>query len=222
VVVHGSIGSGGGMRALAGGVTDIGLAASPASDLRQAPEGFVMVPVALAAVAIVVHPSVPDRAFTIEGAAAALSGQRRAWSDGSLVVPLLREEGDSATHEAERALPELGPALEEARAAGRFRTLITDLDMGSALEETPGGVGLYDAGALHLEDRSLEAASIQGVLPTREALAAGTYPMRRVLLFAVSESPRPAAASFVDFVLSEEGRRVIDGAGYVPLDGEAP
>lgn len=222
-VVHGSIGSGGGLRALSDGVIDIAFAASPEQRLREAPEGTRLEPIAVAGVAVAVHPSVPERALENDGAVDALSGRRARWSDGSVVVPLLREVGDSATTAAEHVLPGLREAVAEARERDRYRVLLTDLDLAMALEHTPGAVGLYDAAAIHLEGRAIAVVTLDGVDPTREAVADGRYPIRRVLLIGLSERPSPEARAFFEFVLSDEGRAVIDGAGYVALgEGGTP
>lgn len=218
-VVHGSIGSGGGLRALSDGVIDIGLMGIPEGASRDPPPGVELRRIALAAVAVAVHPSVPDRALTSAEVVDLYSGRRSTWSDGSPVVLLLREEGDSATAAARRSIPGLDRALEVARRAGRYPTLITDADMAQALESTPGGVGFHDAGSIHLEGRAIVETTLDGARPTRQAVEDGSYPIRRFLVLALPTRRRPEVQRFVEFVASGIGQGIIAAAGYVPLSG---
>jgi phosphate transport system substrate-binding protein len=221
VVVHESIGSRGGLRAVADGVIDIGLVAHD-EETPPAVDGCVTVPVARAAVVFAVHPSVHATSITSDEAIAIFSGRMPRWPDGAVVVPLLRESGDSATRLAGAALPGFADAVGREWERGRWPTLLTDADMGRALASTPGSIGLYDLGSIFLEGLPVAPLALDGVAPSTEALAAGRWPLVRTLTMLVGPRPSARARAFVEFVGEAEGRAVIAGCGgYVPMGGRA-
>lgn len=219
LVVHQSIGSSGGRRAAADGAVDIGLISHRRGHPR-APEGCVTVEVARAAVVFAVHPSVPIGRIARSEVIDIFLGRDASWPDGTTIVPLLRESGDSSTQVARRVIPGFAEAVADARVHGRWATLMNDADMGQALSSTPGAIGLYDLGAIGLEGRNIRPLVFDGNAPTVEALAEDRYPMTRTLSMLIGESPRPGVRAFIEFVTGEPGRGVIrDSGGYLPLRG---
>ncbi len=66
--------------------------------------------------------------------------------------------------------------------------------------------------------RNVKFLSIDGVSPTKENIANGSYSLFRPLYIAVNEGmSNPAAQKFIDFVLSGEGQDVISKKGTVNL-----
>jgi phosphate transport system substrate-binding protein len=222
VIVHESIGSRGGRQAVADGAVDIGLVAHEVGAPPEVDRCTTIV-VARAAVVFAVHRSVPATSISREEVVAIFSGQTTRWRDGSVVVPLLRESGDSATRVAGAALPGFGDAVRAGWERGRWPTFLTDADMGRALAATPGAIGLYDLGAILIEGLPVTPLALDGVAPSEETLAAGRWTLARELSLVVGPSPSARARAFVDFVGSAEARALISElGGYVPLTGEAP
>jgi phosphate transport system substrate-binding protein len=170
---------------------------------------------------LVVHPAVEVASLSREEVVGIFSGQITTWPSGRPVVPLLREEGDSATSTATRTLSGLGDALQTSRRMQRFRTLLTDEQMSRALQATPSSIGFHDLGAITLENRPLRAVALDGVSPDIASLRSGRYPLTRTLLMVHRQAPSAGAAAFVDFVRSPPGREVIERGGYLPLLDEA-
>lgn len=217
-VVHGSIGSRGGLRASKHGVVDIGLVAMPSGRIPEAP-GCDTVAIAEAAVVAAVHGSVSaPPSLSSKQLVALFGGTIRSWPSGQEVVLLLRERGDSATQAACNAVAGLADALHGSQ--NQWPVLLTDIDMAHALLATPGSVGFYDFGALTLENLDLGVIAIDGVAPSLETLKQGRYPIKRVFFFVISHDARPGATGFLTFVQSEAGRTLLEDAGYAPLDGE--
>jgi ABC-type phosphate transport system substrate-binding protein len=52
------------------------------------------------------------------------------------------------------------------------------------------------------------------VVPGPAALAAGSYPLRHTYFLITAGEPSPIASSFVDFVLSEPGRKILAETGH--------
>ena len=95
IVVEESIGSGGGARAAAEGVVDLGMISRPlsAAERRLA---LTELPVARDAVIIAAGPSVPVDNLSSAELRALYAGTRTRFADGSPAIVLLRDRGESA------------------------------------------------------------------------------------------------------------------------------
>ncbi|MCA9701463.1 MAG: substrate-binding domain-containing protein, partial [Myxococcales bacterium] len=102
--VHESIGSGGGIKAIDDQVIEIGLASRPLKE-REQQLGLVAVPYARVAVVVAANPSVPVRSVAREELLDYWGKRRTHWDDGSPVVVLQREPGDSSHLAAAKAIP---------------------------------------------------------------------------------------------------------------------
>lgn len=218
VVVHESIGSRGGIRAVYDGAIDLGLV-SRALRPEEA-EGMVVQLYARSAVLVAVHASVPDGGITRNQLLDLYRGVQTVWSDGARVVVLQRERGDSSHRAVGEVVDGFAQANEAAYREGRYRVVYRDPDMREALATTRGSVGLYGVGEIP-RDVPLRALRVDGVAPSAETLADGRYPFSKELAF-VSRGPlRGIARDFVAFVLSAEGQQIIRERGYMPIDGGA-
>ncbi|MFQ5443701.1 MAG: phosphate ABC transporter substrate-binding protein [Nitrospinales bacterium] len=65
------------------------------------------------------------------------------------------------------------------------------------------GIGIRDGGEV--------------VLPAKENISNGRYPISRNLSFVIAGEPKGAAKSFIDFIRSDEGRKIVEKSGYVPI-----
>ncbi|MBC8071027.1 MAG: substrate-binding domain-containing protein [Deltaproteobacteria bacterium] len=219
-VVHTSIGSGGGIRALRDGAIDIALISrSLKPDERAA--GLVAVPYARAPVVFAVHGSVPDRSLSAGELLAIYSGEQTSWSDGTSVVVLQRERGDSSHAAVGQLLPEFEDVNEQAYQQRRWRVLYNDAAMEDALASTEGGIGLVGSGTLP-QDLPIRGLAYDNVIPSVAAVRDGSYPFYKDLSFVTVGEPEGAAAQLIRFALSPEGRAVIEAHGCVPLGGNGP
>jgi len=67
----------------------------------------------------------------------------------------------------------------------------------------------------------IKVLSLNGVYPSKQNIASGKYPLFRPLFLVVQNNPAPQTSSFVDYVLSEEGQKVISGEGTVNMQESA-
>lgn len=218
-VVHGSVGSGGGMRALLDGAIDIALVSRPLSSKERASD-VVAIPYARAPVMVAVHSSVPEVAMDRRWLLEIFDGRRTTWSDGSPIVVLQRERGDSSHAAVAHVIPELAEIDEAAYQARRWRVIYDDIGMEDAIASTEGSVGLMGSGSLPA-DRPIRALEFEGVEPTLEALADGHYPLYKDLAFVTFPSPDERVADFLRFAFSAQGQAVIAAHGCAPI-GELP
>lgn len=207
IVVHHSIGSWGGARAVADGVVHVGLASRPLKPEEKA-AGLRSLPHVSVSVVLGAHPDVPDSTLSSRTLAALVRGEELRWSNGQRVVLLEREPGDSS-YKVLFAKNTAFRAAQRAPHETHWRVLLHDTEMADALAETPGAVGLADFGVVSLSGRGLRVLRIDGLDP-----AAPDYPYLKDLDFVVQGTPRGLAARFLDFALSDTGREIAVRAGY--------
>lgn len=210
-----SIGSSGGLRALLDGAIDIAMISRPISD-DDLERGLVIFPYAIAPVVVAVHPNVPQQSLSSQDLVAIYAGTIREWSDGSPIVVLQRELGDSSHHAFDRHLPGFEAANLTAHQATRWRVLYHDAAMRNALESTEGAIGLNGSGrAPH--DTGYRALIIDGVAPTPQNVARGAYRYSKTLSFVTIGPPQGDAARFIAFVHSLEGQAVLQAHDLLPI-----
>jgi phosphate transport system substrate-binding protein len=139
-----SIGSSGGLAALADGEIDIALAARPPSDADQA-ESLRVIELPSARVAVLAHPASAS-GLTLNQLTAIIEGRVDRWPDGTPLVYFLREPGDSSERAMVQEWPELSAAFDVAREQRKWTVTYSDQAMLSAIDETPGALGVLDTG----------------------------------------------------------------------------
>jgi phosphate transport system substrate-binding protein len=227
LVVHESIGSTGGTRAVRDGVIGVALISRPLN-AEESRHGLVVRPYARVAVVAAANPNVADTCVGRAELVALFTGERTRWSDGSRAVLFQRERGDSSFLAMAAAVPGLAAANDAAYRADRFRVLYHDRAMQDALVATDGAVGIFDGGAIEAQRLPLKILCLDGVVPTREAVLSGRWPITKDLAFVTNGPPSGPAADLLAFVASPAGRAVIDGLGYLalplagPPDGGSP
>lgn len=219
-VVHASIGSGGGIQALLDGVIDIALVSRPLRE-GEREQGLVAIPYARVPVTVAVHASVPEARLTRAELVEIFDGTRRSWSDGSPIVVLQREPGDSSHTAVDRVVPAFAEANARAYEAERWRVLYRDDVIREALADTSGAIGLFGEGAIP-SSLPIKALAIDDVLPSPASVESGDYPFHKDFAFVTRGPPQGPAAAFIAFALSSEGHRIIVINGALPLAGPPP
>jgi phosphate transport system substrate-binding protein len=219
-IAHPSIGSGGGIRALLDGVIDVALVSRPLRPSERE-HGLVASPYARVPVMVAVHDDVPERTIEPSVLLEIYSGATTHWSDGTPVVVLQREPGDSSHRAVSQVLPTFADINEQAYRAQRFRVIYHDSAMQEALATTVGAIGLHGSGRISSE-HTYRALRIGGVPPTPEAVVEGDYPFFKDLSFVTRGQPTGEAKAFIEFAGSDEARAIIESFGCIvlPLDRE--
>ncbi len=213
-VIHTSIGSSGGIRAVHDGAIDIALV-SRAVKPEERPDELAVFPYARAPVVFGVHTSVPDVSLSRADVLAIFAGERAEWSNGLRIIVLQREGGDSSHGAVAEFLPEFAAIDRQAREERWWRVLYTDSAMEDALASTEGGVGLLGSGRLD-ESLAVRALAFEGVTPTAAHVRDGSYPLGKDLAFVTKGPPIGEAASFIRFALSDAGQAVIRAHDCLP------
>jgi len=64
---------------------------------------------------------------------------------------------------------------------------------------------------------NIRLLSIDGMAPTRENIANGTYPLTAVFYAVTTNSDNPNVERFIEWILSPQGQSLVEKTGYTPL-----
>ncbi len=211
-----SIGTAGAITALQAGQLDLGLISRPLKDAELA-SGIRQRAYARIGIVLGVNPSVPDSSISSGELVSIYTGAKNAWQNGSMIIVLAREAGDSSNAVLEKSIPGFSQAYADSFAKKRWEVYYTDGEENDAIATTSDALGLTDTVAIVLFGKSIKALRFDGVEPSAKTLSDGTYPLRKDLFFAYREPLSDEARAFVDFTFSAEGRAIVSGLGALPV-----
>jgi phosphate transport system substrate-binding protein len=188
-------------EALIGGEADLALL--PWLDQETAP-GVWSTPVARTGVAIVANPSLPLTGLRLGHLYEMYRGRLQEW-EGHVLVVVSREEGSGT-----RAM------FEQAVLRGREMSALTAVMLPSEqsvldfVAETPDALGYVATVYMSATPSSgVQVVPVDGVLPTRETIADGSYPLWGLLYLAAVGEPAGPSRDFAQWVLSPTGQDII-------------
>lgn len=85
----------------------------------------------------------------------------------------------------------------------------------SEVAKNPNGIGYV--GLAYTKAPGIKVIAIDGVLPTKETVLNKTYAYARPTFYYTNGEPTGEAAKFVEFTLSDEGQKIAEGMGFVPI-----
>lgn len=68
-----------------------------------------------------------------------------------------------------------------------------------------------------VRSKEIKLLEIDGVAPTKETIRANTYPITSDFYIVTMGNEAAHVQAFIDWILSEEGQRLVEQAGYVPV-----
>lgn len=220
-------GSAQGLKVVAEDTAEIGMCSR---ELKKEESGYVRIQIAVDGLAIVVHPSNPINNLTREQIAAIFGGKDKAgkavtnWNyfstpgrpmpDAAIHI-ITREEG-SGTREAFQKL-----VMKEVRISRKAVTQESNGAVKELVRADRAGIGYMSLGLVGSE---LKIIGVDGVLPTHATVTDKSYGLVRPFLF-VTKKGKPISAasqSFIDYVLSDSGQKLLEKEGLVraPREGK--
>jgi phosphate transport system substrate-binding protein len=213
ITVLPSMGSGGGIKALLAGAVQIGVSSRPLSD-SESGAGAVAVEYGRTPFVFATASSSKVAGITTQNLVDFYAGKNDEWPDGSKLRLVLRPIGDSDSE----MIKSMSPAMREAKSAAEQRKgmvfTVTDQETGNAIEKVPGALGPSTLALLLSEKRALKALALDGVVPSAQTIANGSYPLAKQLLIVTGPKTPPDALAFVAFVRSAAGREVLQQTGH--------
>ncbi len=170
--------------------------------------------IAMDGVCVAVHPANPIKALTIDQIQAIFAGDITNWSQiggpDISIVPISRDTS-SGTFEVFGELVMKGRSL-----AGRVETVNSNPAMHARVSTTTGAIGYMGLGFI---DQKVTSVTVDGVSPSRQTIASGTYPIARPLYLFTDGFPALGSLmhKFCTFHLTEKGHEIIQAKGFIPL-----
>jgi len=223
-------GSGTGISSLINGKCDIAMTSRPmkekeivlARSKNIEPNEFI---VALDGIAVVVHPSNPVSKLTIDELASIFTGKIKNWKevggkDKDIVI--LSREVNSGTHVyfKEHVLRKNDPNSKEEFAPSSL-LLPSSQAIADEVANNPDAIGYYGMGYISSGQKTIAVAKDKDspyYEPTIENIRKGNYPISRPLYFYTNGKPKGLVKKFIDFVLSEEAKKIIIETDFVPIN----
>lgn len=202
-------GSGAGVTQCAAGTVDLGAASR---DIKLDETDLIPYPIARDAVAIVVHPSNPLTGLKLEEVARMFAGEITDWSEvggqaGKITV-IAREEGSGTRDCFEEKV--MG---EERKIAPTAILKTSNGEIQTAVSQDTSSIGFVSLGFIS----GLKALDVEGVPCTVEKCQSGEYPVLRRLYLLTKDIPASPAKEFIDFARSDDGQKIAEESGFVPL-----
>ena len=206
------IGSSAGIKNAIDDVSQIGMSSR---DLKQEEidAGIEQLVIAHDGIVVVAHPSNGVKDLTMEQVKAIFTGDITNWKDvggeDKDIVVVSREEGSGSRDAFQEIVGyesgELTPNAVISNGNGNIKTTV-------ATNENAIGFISFE----YIDD-SVSAIKYNGVEPTAENVLAGKYELSRPFLFVYKKDVSEDATKFMDFILSEDGQKIVKDTGAIPL-----
>ena len=222
-------GSGTGIAALINGTVDIANASramKPEEVERARANGIEPVEHVVAgdAIAVVVNPTNPVHALTIDQLSNIFTGQITRWREvggEERPIVLLSRESNSGTHIyfLEHVIRK---GEEDNQNLFSPDTLLMPSSEGISVEirQNPNAIGYDGLGYVTPDQKTIKVARNAGepyVPPSIETVKEGSYPIARVLYMYTSGQPTGIIREYLDWITSAEGQEIVEELGFVPL-----
>ena len=205
-------GSGVGVKQVGEGLVGIGNTGRALKDDEIAEFGLETFPFAIDGVAIAVNPANPVKELTSAQIADIYSGKITNWKDlggESGKINVFGREDGSGTRETftEKVLikAELDASINVVSSNGAMKT---------AIAQDKRAIGYVGIGH---QDATLSGVVVDGMVPSQENAANGSYKIVRNLYMNTKGAPTGLIAAFIDYVYSEDGAEIIKASGYIPI-----
>ncbi len=208
ITVLPSLGSGGGINAVANGVIDIAVSSRPLKDEERALDlvesEYARTPFVFA---------VPAKSTVIAMTSAQIadlySGRTQAWPEGGRVRLVMRPASDGDSQQIRKMTAAIGEALTHAEAIPGIKFATNDQENAGDIERIPGAFGATTLALITSEDRPLRALALDGVEPTVANAAAGRYPHFTRLYLVTRSKPAADPQRFIAFLRSRQGGDIL-------------
>lgn len=206
-------GSSAGIRAAQSGTAGIGMSSR---SLKDDEKELWSVEIARDGLAVIVNPDNPISDLSLDQVRdiyyAAVTNWRELGGVDAKIHVIAREEGSGTRSAFEDLVMDdllITPRAIVQDSNGAVKQLVAD---------DPNAIGFVSLG---LVDDSVKALSLGGVAANQENVLNDSYALSRPFLFITVGEPTGQVRQFIDFTLSEEGRKLLSAEGLVPSAGSA-
>ncbi len=205
-------GSGVGVQKVGEGLVQIGNTGRALKESEVAKYGLETFPFAIDGVAVAVNPGNKVTSLTKAQIKDIFAGKIANWKElGGKDAPIslyVREDGSGTRETFEERALDKGKSVQSANVVNSNGAMKT------AIAQDPNAIGYVGIGHL---DKSISGVTIDGMVPSQENAANGTYTVTRLLYMNTKGKPQGLTALFIDYIYSEDGKGFISSSGYIPM-----
>jgi len=205
-------GSGVGIKQVGEGLVDIGNSGRKPTEDEVSRYNLKQVQWAIDGVGVVVNPANPARAMSRDQLRDVYAGTITNWRElggPDKGINLYTRDEASGTREVFWK-----KGLGEGEISGKANVVVSNGAMKAAVSQDPHGIGYVSVGHI---DAGVAAVALDGVMPSRDTVQAGSYPVARGLYSLTRGEPEGLAKTFLDYLLSEEGQKIAADNGFIPV-----
>ena len=211
-----SLGSSGGVKALAAKAIDVAIIASLPTTEQTA---LGLKAGVCFKTALVLATSRPDSpAITRAQLPTIFADPNAAWPDGEPLKIILRGRAGSENAYLIRAVPGMESALDAAYKRGGIPIGSTDQENVELANRTAGSLAVTTLLQIRAEQLSLRPLPLDGTTASVQTLATGAYPFPLDLCLLVRDDSAAAAKALIAFMRSPEGEKVARGFDALPIE----
>jgi len=210
IVIQGG-GSSAGITAVESGTAQIGMSSR---SLKAEERHLWSVEVAKDGLAVIVHPDNPINDITLEQIRKIYTAECKNWGElggiDARIHIITREEG-SGTRSAFEELVMGGLRINN-------RSIVQDSNgaVRQLVSDDKNSIGFISLGLVGIGEKPVKPLRLEGADATRENVVNGSYSLYRPFLFVMKEAPEGPAKQFINYIISEEGQRMLSDEGLIP------
>lgn len=197
-------GSSQGVEAAISGAANIGSASRDLNPDEKAQANLVVTPIALDGVAIVVNPANKIGALKMEDVKNIYLGNIKNWKElGGADAPITvvsREDGSGTRECFTNIVMNKEDIVKNAiiqNSTGAVRTTVSG---------DKNAIGYISLASVNKEVKALD---VDGIKANEANVKNGTYKLQRPFIYITKDAPQGLTKTFIDFVLSDEGQKII-------------
>jgi phosphate transport system substrate-binding protein len=170
--------------------------------------------VAMDGVCVVVHPSNPVTELSTSQIRDIYEGKIENWKEiggPDLPIVAISRDNSSGTYETFHEL-----VMHKEEMGSKVEYVNSNPQAHARVKTTIGAIGYVGVGFL---DANVKALKVDGVLPSKQTIATGQYPVARPLFMFTNGFPKLGTMTykFCTFYLTETGQEIIEAKGFVPV-----
>ncbi len=207
-----SLGSTAGIKAVLGGRLALALSSRPLTESERL-AGGMEVEYARSPFVFVTNGKVSKQDVTSRELQDFYHAPLPTWPDGSRLRLIMRPAKDIDSKLVRGISPGLEQAVQAALARPGMVIAITDQESTEAVAKTPGALGGATLAEIVSDQWPVNVLSFNGVKPSAETIADGSYPLVKSLYLVTTPHTPAAAREFADFVRSPAGGEILARTG---------
>ena len=207
-----------GISAIIDGTAQIGMSsrrAKPAEVAAASGKGVNMKPhiVAYDGLGVIVNASNPIKGLTKQQVEQIFAGDVTDWSaigGAGGKISIYTRNTSSGTYSDWKEL-----AMKKRDYAGGAQKMAGHEQIAAEVGKNKNGIGYV--GLAYMKAAGIKVVSIEGQMPSQQAVIAKTWPYARPTFYYTNGEPSGVAKQFVDFTVGPVGQKIVNQVGFVPI-----